>query len=781
MQVERQDQSRFPAPVPADVRGAGPEPHAVGMVPVLAAAVAGALGLSAVVGSLADVHGLLSWGAAPTIKLNMALAVIAAAWALVLLRRPSPLRRRLAHISCVLIGFVAALTLFEWVFGHSLGIDQLLLQDPTTAGVPGRASPQTALAVALFAVALLTLDVRSRGARRLHQLAGGAFLATVALAALGWLYGAPELTGHSRVTGMSLPTLTALAALLVGALFLRPWAPPFTLMRGGSPTATMMRRLVPAALVVPVVLGGLRLIGAEEGWYGVRFGVALFTTSMIVVFLGLVLSTARSVERGDEERRRSERAASAVQMRLQAILDHVPIGIYLRGLDERYELVNAHFAEQFGRPAEEIVGRTASELHPAELVEWARELERPIHERGESVSSESAAPHSDGTETYQWVLKYPVTDENGNLVAIGGAVLDITERRHAEVALAEAEAEQAALRRVATAVAVAEDVGSTAVFDLVAEEVARLLGVEVGVVVRFENDREGAVMGSWFADPATTIPPIIELDGTNATSLVARTGRSVQINQDERTTALVAGARAAVAAPISIGGRLWGTVGAAAMDAAELPPDAEERTARFADLAATAIENAEAREMLATLASTDELTGLANYRTFHERLGSEVERAQRHGRELSLIVIDIDIFKAINDEHGHPVGDAVLAEVAGRLAGQGRDSDLLARVGGEEFAWLLPETDAASAVAVAERARHTIADDPFELAGTVTISAGVCSLEDGAGAESLLRFADAALYSAKNGGRNATVRYTAEAVAAPARGRGAVSRVGSAA
>jgi diguanylate cyclase (GGDEF)-like protein/PAS domain S-box-containing protein len=779
MQVERQDHGRFPAPVPADVRGAGPQPHAVGMVPVLAAAVAGALGLSAVVGSLADIHGLLSWGAAPTIKLNTALALIAAAWALVLLRHPSPLRRRLAHVTCVLIGCGAALTLFEWVFGRSLGIDQLLVQDPATAGVPGRASPQTALAVMLFAAALVTLDVRSPRARRMHQLAGGAFLATVALAALGWFYGAPELTGHSRVTGMSLPTLTALAALLVGALFLRPWAPPFTLMRGGSPTATMMRRLIPAALIVPVVLGGLRLMGAEAGWYGVRFGLALFTTSMIVVFLGLILSTARSIERGDQERRRTERAASAVQMRLQAILDHVPIGIYLRGLDERYELVNTYFAEQFGRPAEEIVGRTASELHPAELVDWARELERPIHERGESVSSESAAPHADGTEHYQWVLKYPVTDENGNLVAIGGAVLDITERRHAEVALAEAEAEQAALRRVATAVA--EDLGSTALFDLVAEEVARLLGVEVGVVVRFENDREGAVMGSWFADPASTVAPIIALDGTNATSLVARTGRSVQINQYERTTALVAGVRAGVAAPISIGGRLWGTVGAAAMGAAELPPEAEERTARFADLAATAIGNAEAGEMLATLASTDELTGLANYRAFHERLNSEVERAQRHGRELSLIVIDIDTFKAINDEHGHPVGDAVLTEVARRLGGQTRDSDLVARVGGEEFAWLLPETDAASAVAVAERARHTIADDPFELAGTVTISAGVCSLEDGADAEALLRLADTALYRAKNGGRNATVRYTDQADAGAAPGRGAVSRAGSAA
>jgi diguanylate cyclase (GGDEF)-like protein/PAS domain S-box-containing protein len=481
--------------------------------------------------------------------------------------------------------------------------------------------------------------------------------------------------------------------------------------------------------------------------------------SIIVRFLGVVLVTARSLARDAEKRRRAERTASAGQERLQAILDHLPIAIYLRGLDDRYELVNARFAEQFGRPAAEIVGRTATELHGAELAGWARELERPIRERGESVSSESAAPNVDGTDHYHWVLKYPVTDQNGTLVAIGGAVMDITERRRAELALAEAEAEQAALRRVATAVA--EGVSSTAVFDLVAEEVARLLGLEVGVVSRFENAHEATVMGKWFADPAMTLTPTVELGDTNAVSVVARTGSAARIDRYDGPTALGDAARAGVAAPISIGGKLWGTVGAAATGDGRLPPHAEERTTHFADLAATAISNAEAREMLAGLAATDELTSLPNYRSFHERLHAEVERAKRHGRELSLVVIDVDKFKVINDEHGHRIGDAVLTEVARRLATEARDSDLLARVGGEEFAWLLPETDAVSAFSVAERARLAIERKPFHLAGTVTVSAGVCSLEESGDAETLLRFADIALYQAKDSGRNATLRHAA--------------------
>jgi diguanylate cyclase (GGDEF)-like protein/PAS domain S-box-containing protein len=602
----------------------------------------------------------------------------------------------------------------------------------------------------------MTLDARSVRGRLLHQVLAGALLAMVSLAALGWLYGASELTGDSRITGLSLPTLGGLGALLVGSLLMRPDASPASLLRGDSPAATMMRRLIPAAIIVPPFLGLLRLLGADAGWYGVRFGLALFATLMVVVFLALVLVTARSLERADVERRRAEQAAGAVRVRLQAILDHVPIGIYLRDLDERYELVNNELARGLGRPAEEIIGRTASELHSPELVEWARELERPIYDRGEPVSSETAAPNGDGSERYHWVLKYPVTDEHGVLVAIGGAVLDITERRQAEIALAGAEAEQAALRRVATAVA--EGVGSAAVFDLVAQEVAQLLGLQVAAVVRFENAREGTVMGSWYANPVSKITPIVDLTGSLAAAIVARTGRSARVDAYEGAAAM-AGASAGVAAPISIEGRLWGAVGVAATGDEPLRADAEQRTARFADLAATAIGNAEARELLSSLAATDELTRLPNYRSFHERLRAEVERARRHGRELSLITIDIDDFKAINDEHGHGAGDTVLAEVARRLASGARDTDMVARVGGEEFAWLLPETASASALPVAERACRAIASEPFDLAGKVTISAGVCSLEQGGDAEGLLRLADIALYQAKDNGRNAALLY----------------------
>jgi diguanylate cyclase (GGDEF)-like protein len=164
------------------------------------------------------------------------------------------------------------------------------------------------------------------------------------------------------------------------------------------------------------------------------------------------------------------------------------------------------------------------------------------------------------------------------------------------------------------------------------------------------------------------------------------------------------------------------------------------------------------------------VTGLANHRAFHERLRTEVERAGRHDRPLGLAVFDLDHFKEINDTHGHQIGDAVLAAVAQRLAAVARTGELVARVGGEEFAWVMPETTPDGAYLAAERARGAIEATAFETVGALTISAGVASNEHARTAQELLAAADRALYNAKHHGRNATFLYAqADPVAGPTR------------
>jgi len=165
---------------------------------------------------------------------------------------------------------------------------------------------------------------------------------------------------------------------------------------------------------------------------------------------------------------------------------------------------------------------------------------------------------------------------------------------------------------------------------------------------------------------------------------------------------------------------------------------------------------------LKRLANTDVLTGLANRRRFMEVLEAEIERSERYDRPLSLVLVDMDHFKQVNDTHGHAGGDQVLRAAAAILRSVCRDVDLAARVGGEEFAILLPETDAPGAETVAERARAKIASGhhraPSGAGFRITASAGVATFgREITSGEALLQAADDALYRAKTQGRNRVV------------------------
>ena len=163
---------------------------------------------------------------------------------------------------------------------------------------------------------------------------------------------------------------------------------------------------------------------------------------------------------------------------------------------------------------------------------------------------------------------------------------------------------------------------------------------------------------------------------------------------------------------------------------------------------------------LQILATQDPLTGCFNRRAFFERFEVEFSRAQRYGNPLSCVMVDIDHFKSINDNHGHPVGDKVIQKVSDVLRDRLRDSDILCRYGGEEFCLILPETDLAGAIKTAERVRSAVATNA-PLGIRVTISLGVSALcMEPANPSELLNQADKALYRAKTSGRNSTVSYS---------------------
>jgi len=188
----------------------------------------------------------------------------------------------------------------------------------------------------------------------------------------------------------------------------------------------------------------------------------------------------------------------------------------------------------------------------------------------------------------------------------------------------------------------------------------------------------------------------------------------------------------------------------------EITPRSLERSLRYA------LKLGSTLEALRRLATRDELTGLLNRREYDRILVEEEDRSKRFGHPLALAIVDLDHFKSVNDTRGHPAGDAVLREAARRIAGSIRSVDRAARIGGEEFALILVQTDGKAAHEVASRAIRSVSDSPIDIGSgvrlTVTASAGSAELPaDARSFGELIAAADKALYEAKASGRNRAV------------------------
>ncbi|MGH9000809.1 MAG: diguanylate cyclase [Acidimicrobiia bacterium] len=216
----------------------------------------------------------------------------------------------------------------------------------------------------------------------------------------------------------------------------------------------------------------------------------------------------------------------------------------------------------------------------------------------------------------------------------------------------------------------------------------------------------------------------------------------------------------AMAVPFVSRGDLVGVVAVYGREDAPFTPEDLDALAVLVGQAGTAVDNVSLHEEAQRLSITDGLTGLWNRRQLELRCQEEIERAIRFNRPVGVVFCDIDRFKSINDDPlwGYPGGDAVLVEVAQRLAAATREIDVVARWGGEEFVLLLPETDLAGTLVLADKVRRAVDSEPFahaECTRDVTISLGVAAFpHSGANVRTLLNAAGAALHRAKRAGRN---------------------------
>ncbi|MBK5306541.1 MAG: GGDEF domain-containing protein [Frankiaceae bacterium] len=246
---------------------------------------------------------------------------------------------------------------------------------------------------------------------------------------------------------------------------------------------------------------------------------------------------------------------------------------------------------------------------------------------------------------------------------------------------------------------------------------------------------------------------IMQAHETHATVLVS----GLDDDADPWLARLLPNARNLVVVPLQAEGRPLGAMvlEQAANEGGRIQRRVVSGLERSASYAALALRNAWLLEQVQRLAATDGLTKIANRRTFESTLEREVARATRSAEHLSLVMIDIDHFKRLNDEHGHQAGDEVLRNVAAALSCECRDFDTAARYGGEEFAVVLPGCGPDEARLIAERLRHAVAAAPSTV--PITASAGVATYPAHAGdADTLVRAADDALYESKRAGRDRT-------------------------
>jgi diguanylate cyclase (GGDEF)-like protein len=242
----------------------------------------------------------------------------------------------------------------------------------------------------------------------------------------------------------------------------------------------------------------------------------------------------------------------------------------------------------------------------------------------------------------------------------------------------------------------------------------------------------------------------------------ARQARAVTINyrysasQVGRNGDLI---RGGVLVPLTHGEDVIGTL-AVFWRGGEREPSAEE-LGQLEELAASsgpAIENARRFREARQLADIDALTGLHNRRFFYETLAREIARAQRYKRRLSLLALDLDGFKAINDRIGHLAGDAVLAELGERMREVVRSADVACRIGGEEFAVILPESTMEDAEGLYDRLQRAVSSRPLGQAGTLSLSGGVAEVQEEDDPSALFERADRALYRAKQSGKGQVQR-----------------------
>ncbi|MCX6398725.1 MAG: EAL domain-containing protein [Propionibacteriales bacterium] len=629
-------------------------------------------------------------------------------------------------------GLLGAATLFEFVLGTSFGIDQLL-PGIDLAGQDPRMAPATATALTLLGGGVVVGGLGRLTAMRSMAMAA---LGVAYVAVLGYAYGVSSLYTVGGYTSIALHTAVCFSVLGLALLLEEPSRGLVGLLRDEGSAGSLLRPLAPALFIGPPVLGGLCLRAEAVGWFDTVFGVAILVMSMTVLGGALTwrvalrlrdLDIQRNAARQallesnrDLERAVAERTSQlhATALRLDTLIQLAPVGIVQFDTAGHFLLSNERWTALSGLSQEAAQGEGwTSALHdedaPRVLSDW--------YARVAAVEPCAATMRlvSPGGEV-SWVsFRTEPMREDGVVTGHLGTLTDITALRSAQEAAAIANARfRSAFSSSPLGVAITS-------FDGTIMEANRQFGLLVELPTA---DLEGASID----DLLGTVGDASDIDWLSR----LREGTLTSHRMERQL-------RSGTSTPV------WVEVSVAVITDGEIEDgllyELEDVTARR-----------QAEERIAHLALHDPLTDLPNRLLLLDRLQKSLQQADRQGRGVGVLFIDLDGFKVVNDSLGHHAGDAVLSEVARRLSSVARASDTVARIGGDEFVVICPDISSSGDVAGVADAIGLAVGKPISIddqTALVTASIGIAFGVGHDDPELLLRDADQAMYLAKEHGR----------------------------
>lgn len=469
------------------------------------------------------------------------------------------------------------------------------------------------------------------------------------------------------------------------------------------------------------------------------------------------------------ENKRAEEALRRSEEKFRKLVESMDDIVFTLDLEKRHSGVFGSWVEKAGMTPEMFLGKTSREVLGDDYAKIHDEMnERALS--GEIVSYEWSGGTKENPQ-YVYTTLSPIKDSSGKITGLVGVGRNITQRKILEQV--EHEQRQLAEALLDTSAAITGTLKLDEVLNHVLNNIEKLVSYDAAMVLLIEGHSVRKILQRRGSFPKTgdqpplgntqanliNIPILNEMIKTGLPCLIPDT----QTDPRWRAIAGMGWIRSFISAPIQIRGYTAGIINVVSAAPGYFTPLHSERIMAFASQAAIAIENAQLFEQTQYLAMTDPLTEMNNRRTFFDAARKEFERIRRFKRTLSILMVDIDRFKNINDTYGHSVGDLVLREIAARIKNSIRTVDIAARYGGEEFIVLMPETGLDEACQVAERIRKSVADYPFgedTVPVTATLSIGVAEIdEQSKSMDQLIICADHALYTAKAAGRNRVEGY----------------------